>query len=68
MKQLGTGTETHIRYPPDYLQQQDGECGIESKHTTVCVFIVMKEYVTQRLSDVFLIVFGQQWSSLAQRN
>lgn len=41
-------------------------CGIESKETTVCVFMAMVEHVTQSNSVAHGCVFGQEWSSMAQ--
>lgn len=51
---------------PSPKQQQDGLS--ETKLTTVSLFIVdISLSATLRLTNVFLIVFGQQLSSMAQR-
>lgn len=37
----------HICCSSEYLRYQDGVCGIESKETIVCVFMVMRKNVNK---------------------
>ncbi len=41
-----SGGLVHIWCFSEYLGQQDGVCGIESKYTTQCVFMAMNEHVS----------------------
>ena len=40
----------------EYLQRHDGVCGINTKQTTVLMFIVVKEHVTQCNSEALMCV------------
>lgn len=48
------------------LRPQDSVCVGLTQNKLVCVFMVMKEYVTQCNSVAYLNVFGEQWTFLAQ--
>ncbi len=62
----------HIWCSSEYLWQQDNVCGMDSRQTTVPMFMVMKKHVTTWNGVahlcVFNVFFGQQWRLIAQSN
>lgn len=54
----------HMWCSGDYLQHEDGVCWIDFKQC-VCVFMVMMK--RRVFLKMYFIVFGHQWSSVAQK-